>query len=196
MPKTIITDPKYLSIFKKKQIRQQIPSLALLALSFLIGFIVPMFSFRYPAIILTLAAIVWFKYVETSYRFKQRIDVPDGDLLLSPITGRVRFLKSSSDISLIKIGKSVIDLIDIRSPHASCVWDADTLKVNYRGQNLIFRFDAEHLHRFEDASMDAGNTIGYIVGSAVCSISIPKPLQSGVKLKEICMAGLAPIVAD
>ena len=195
MPKQITTEIEYLTQIKKRQIRQQIPPLALLVLSFLVGFVVPSFG-HYPALIIAIIAVIWYMYVGTCHRFKEKIKVPDGDLLLSPVTGRVRSLKTSSDISLLRIDKSFIDLVEIRCPHASCEWEEDKLRVNYHGQSLIFRFEGEHLIRFVDAVMEAGNTIGYIVGNATCSISIPKPLQTKLKPKEICMAGLSVILED
>ncbi|MDD2228890.1 MAG: hypothetical protein PHY48_05730 [Candidatus Cloacimonetes bacterium] len=195
MPKQVITEINYLTKIKKRQIRQQIPSLALLALSFLIGFIIPSFG-HYPALVFAMIAIAWYLYIGACHRFKERITVPDGDLLLSPVTGRVKSLKTSSDISLLKINKSVIDLVEIRCPHASCVWEEDKLRVNYHGQSLIFRFETEHLIRFEEAVMETGNLIGYIVGSGDCYISIPEPLQTKLKPKEICMAGLSVILEN
>ncbi|PKN73441.1 MAG: hypothetical protein CVU50_01625 [Candidatus Cloacimonetes bacterium HGW-Cloacimonetes-3] len=196
MPKTLITDIKYLRLIKKRQLQQQIPPLALLALSFLVSFAVPLFAFHYPSLVLSFIAIIWYLYVGICYRFRERIVIPDGDLLLSPITGRVRFLKTSSDISLLKISKSPLDLIEIRSPHASSTWEEDTLRVSYQQHNLIFRFDAGHLIRFEDAPMDAGNTIGFIVGSGTVSISLPNLLHTDLKVKDICQAGLSAIIAD
>ncbi len=168
----------------------------MLVLSFLVSFAIPLFGFHYPSLVLSLIAITWYLYVGVCHRFKERINVPDGDLLLSPITGRVRFLKTSSGISLLKIAKNPLDLVEIRSPHATSTWEDDTLKVSYQQHNLIFRFEAEQLIRFEDASMEAGSPIGYIVGKGTVSISIPNPLHTVLKVKDICEAGLSAILAD
>ncbi len=194
MPKKIISDPKYLSEIKRLQLRQQAPPLALLALSFLTSFAIPLFWFHYPSLILALIAIAWYLYVGFCFRFKERISIPDGDVLLSPITGKVGYRKTSSDICLIKIRKTQIDRVDIRCPYTGCTWEEDTLRVCYQEQNLVFRFEGAKLHKFNAADMVAGNMIGYIYGSATVSLSIPLPLQTSLQQNELCDAGLSVIL--
>lgn len=194
MPKKIISDPKYLAEIKRQQLRQQAPPLALLALSFLTSFAIPLLWFHYPSLILALIAIAWYLYVGFCFRFKERIHIPDGDLLLSPITGKVVYRKTSSDICLIKIHKSRIDLVEIRCPYPGCNWEEDTLRVSFQGYNLIFRFEGAKPQKFLTAEMEAGNLIGYLNGTATVSISIALPLQTALQQKELCDAGLTAIL--
>ncbi len=194
MPKKIITDPKYLAEIKRQQIRQQAPPLALLALSFLTSFAVPLFWFHYPSLILAIIAIAWYLYVGFCFRFKEKISIPDGDIVLSPITGRVVVRKTSSDICMIKIHKAQIDLVEIRCPYQGSFWEDDCLRLNYNGHNLVFRFEGARVHKFDTAEMEAGNLIGYIYGSASVAISIPQPLHTVLQQKELCEAGLTAIL--
>lgn len=196
MPKTIITELKLLNELKKQQIRRQVPSLALLALSFMISILLPLFFYHYPSLILAILSFVWFRVVAANFRCKQKLIIPDGNLLLSPVTGRVRSIKTAPDYTLVRIGKSPIDYIEIRSPHDSAQWDNGTIKLQYMGHNLIFRFDSSHLQQIDSTDMQAGNIIGYIIGSAVCSISIPRELALEIKPKTICDAGLTALVSE
>jgi hypothetical protein len=185
----LLSDPKYLRIIKRNQYRHQIPALALLVIAFLLNFAFSTYL-RYPAMALAFTAMIWYMYVGACFRFKQRIPAYEEENLLSPLSGRVRLLKTSSDISYLKISKHALDTVEIRSPHSSSVWEGDTLTVNYQRHNLIFRFEGKELIRFEDASMDAGSLIGMLIGNGSVSISLPRPLVSDLKPKEICEAGL------
>lgn len=196
MPKTIITDSQLLTELRKAQIRRQVPPLALLAISFLVSFLLPLLLFHYPSMVIAITSVIWFRVVAATFRCKHQIAVPDGDLLLSPITGKVRSIKSAPDYTLVRISKSMIDYVEIRSPHDSAEWEGDTLKLKYKGHNLIFRFETNSIKRIESADMQAGNIIGYIIGSAVCSVSIPRELSIAMKPKELCDAGLSVIVSE
>lgn len=196
MPQYHISDARYLAVIRKNQYRHQIPALALLVLSFLIKFALPAFNLRYPALGLAFLAMIWYMYIGACFRYKQRIPVHEEETLLSPITGRVRVLKSSSDLSFLKIAKHALDIVEIRSPHSSAEWEDNNLKLIYQGQNLIFRLESKEIIHFADASMDAGNLIGLMIGSGSCSISIPKPLEINLKPNEICEAGTTALLAE
>jgi hypothetical protein len=196
MPQYHISDAKYLAVIRKNQYRHQIPALALLVLSFLIKFALPAFNLRYPALGLAFLAMIWYMYIGACFRYKQRIQVYEVETLLSPITGRVRVLKSSSDLSYLKVTKHALDIVEIRSPHSSAEWDENNLKLNYRGHNLIFRLDGKEIIRFEDASMEAGNLIGMFIGAGSYSLSLPKPLEFDLNVKDICEAGTTALLAE
>ena len=196
MPKYILSDPQQISLIKKLQFQHQIPSLALVVIAFLLNLLMPNFNMHYPSLGLALIGVIWYMYVGLCFRFKQRIPALDSTALLSPITGRIRYVKTASDISQLKIGKSAVDLVEIRSPHADCMWEGETLKLVYQGCNLTFRFEANKLIRFENANMAAGHVIGVFSGAGSCYLSLPKPLNTGLRPKELCEAGLTSLIAE
>lgn len=190
MPKYILSDAKHLAAVKKQQYRHQLPPLALVVFAFLVNFALPNFNLRYPSLSMAIIAMVWFSYVGACFRIKQRIPVLEGDLLLSPLTGRVRHIKRSSDMNQLKVFKYAIDIVEIRSPHASSEWDGDSLKLNYKGHNLSFRFEAKELIRFPESSMEAGSLIGMLIGKGSYTINLPLDLSLPVKAGDISEAGL------
>ncbi len=194
MPEIIYSDPKLLMRIKKMQYRSQIPSLALLILSFLISFVFASFNMRYPSLFLSIVSLIWFMYLRVCYRIKEKIPAPNPENLVSPVTGKVSSLKRSSDLYQLKIAKSFLDVVEIRCPHASAVWDGEALRVEYQEVPLVFRFEAANLQIFPESEMKPGNLIGMIVGKAMCSISLPQSLVSKLKPGDICEAGVSSII--
>lgn len=194
MPEYILSDPKLLSQIKKLQYRQQIPPLALLIIGFLISFVIPVFNLRYVSLAICLAAIIWFLYLGACFRYRNRIPRPSGDDLLSPVTGRIKKVKSALDAYQLVISKHALDTVEIRCPHSSSRWDEERLKLEYRGQSLSFRFDAEKLIRLEEAEMKPGEVIGLMIGSGTCQIILPRSLPCTLPSHTLCEAGTTPLI--
>lgn len=194
MPEYILSDPKLLSQIKKLQYRQQMPPLALLIIGFLISFIIPFFDLRYVSLAICLAAIAWFLYVGACFRYRNRIPRPTQDDLLSPITGRIKQVKSAQDAYQVVISKHALDTVEIRCPHASSHWDEQRLKLDFRGQSLVFRFDAEKLIKLEEAEMKPGEVIGLLIGSGNCQLILPRSMPCTLPSHTLCEAGATPLI--
>ncbi len=194
MPPLIYSDPNVLTRIKRMQYRNQLPPLALLILSFLIGFVFASYNMRYPSLALSLIALVWYLYVGNSYRIRQKIALPETDEVYSPLTGKVHSLKRSSDLYQLKIAKSFLDVVEIRCPHESALWDGDALRFTYQGTPLVFRFEAKHLNRFEEREMKPGNVIGMISGTAICILNLPQSLVTKLKPGDLCESGVTSII--
>jgi len=189
MSTVLNSDTAILGKIKKAQYRHQIPALALLAVAFFANFFLSSFNMRYPSLTLAVIAMGWYMYVNACFRFRHKIVVPQEGVLLSPITGRVKSLKRSSDLYQLKINKSSLDLVEIRCPHESAMWDGNNLKLNYQETPLILRLEANELITFADVPMQPGNIIGMLVGGGTCSVNLPNTLVTDLKLKDICDAG-------
>jgi len=194
MPEILKSDISILLKIKKQQYRNQLPPLALLVLAFLISFFFSAYNLRYLSWGLSLIAFVWYLYVGFCHRYKEKIPAPEEGALLSPLTGKVRSLKRSSDIYQLRISKSFLDSVEIRCPHTSAEWDKDALRVVFRDAPLVFRFETEHLVKFAETEMQPGNIIGMIVGSAVCSLNLQQNLMTALKPGDICEGGFTPIL--
>lgn len=193
MPNFIYTDLHLLNRIKKMQYKSQLPALALLVLSFLISFFFASFNMRYPSLFLSIISLVWFMFISACFRQRQKLPVPEEGKLLCPLTGRVRSLKRSSDLYQLKISKSFLDVVEIRCPHESAVWDGDLLRVVYQDTPLVFRFETEKLVRFPEQEMQPGNVIGMISGSAICSLSLSQSMMTTLKPGDICEGGQTTI---
>lgn len=194
MPEMILSDPKLLAQLKKQQYRRQLVPMALLVLSFLIGFIVPNADLRYVSITMSVIAVSWYAYEGMCHRFKNRIPRPETEELLSPITGRVKQVKSSMDTYQLKIGKHALDCVEIRCPHPSCSWEDSSLRLEYQGQNMVFRFEGGHIEKVSPLVMNPGEVIGFFIGSGSCNLILPRTMPCLVKPHDVCEAGITPLL--
>lgn len=195
MPESILSDPKLLSQIKKMQHRQQLPPLALLAIGFLIGFVIPDFNLREVSLVLCLIAIAWYLYVGACFRYRNKIPLPPSEVLLSPLSGRIQSIKSALDNYQVKISKHALDTVEVRCPHSSCQWDEDRLKLEYRGHSLSFRFEAKQLVKLENSEMQPGAVIALLIGAASCQIILPRDLPCDLPQHAICEAGVTPLIS-
>lgn len=194
MSETILSDPKLLTQLKRLQYRQQIVPMALLVLSFLIGFIIPIADLRYISIAMSVIAVAWYTWIGMCHRFKHRIPRPETEELLSPVTGRVKQVKSSMDTYQLKIGKHALDCVEIRCPHPSCRWEDDNLRLDYQGQSMVFRFEGGHIVKISPIALNPGEVIGFLIGSASCHLILPRTMPCLVKPHDICEAGITPLL--
>lgn len=194
MPNFIYIDIHLLNRIKKLQYKAQIPALALLVLSFLLSFFFATFNMRYPSLILSIISLTWFMYVSACFRMRQKLPIPEPGQVLSPITGKVKSLKRSSDQYQLRIVKSFLDVVEIRCPHESAEWEGNALRLVFGETPLVFRFDTDNLVRFPEQEMQPGNVIGMISGSAVCSLNLSQSLMTALKPGDICDGGQTQII--
>lgn len=194
MPQYILSDPEILSQIKKLQYRQQVPPLALLIIGFLISVIVPIFDLRYLSMAICLAAIIWYLYVGACFRFRNRIPMPDHQGLLSPLTGRIKHLKSTTDAYQLVISKHALDTVEIRCPLAGSRWEEDKLKLDFEGNSLAFRFEAEKLIKLDKPEPKPGEVIGLLIGKASCQIILPRSKPCILSSHTLCEAGITELV--
>lgn len=170
------------------------PPLALLIIGFLISFLIPYFNLRYVSWAICLAAIIWYLYVGACFRFRNRIPVPSSDDLLSPLSGRIKQVKSALDSYQLVISKHALDTVEIRCPHSSSIWEEDRLKLEFRGNSLSFRFDADSLIKYEDAKMQPGEVIGLLIGKCNCQVILPRSMPCILPSHTLCEAGSTPLI--
>ncbi len=170
----LLSDGNSLLRIKKAQFRRQIPALALLLVAFLLSVIFPRARLYTPALILALAAIAWYLFVGACHRFKQRIPLPEPHALVSPIQGKIRYIRSNNEITLIKIGKIMLDGAEIRSPHQDCRLEDGSLTIPTPEGKISFRFNIKRLTWFPQPDFSAGNIIGMLVGNGSCTITLPQ----------------------
>lgn len=172
--KVLLSDASILRKIKTAQFLRQIPAIVLLLLSFLLNYVFPGLEQYTLALVIAIIAIGWYLFVGMTFRFKQRIPMPSESAILSPLQGKIRFIRSNEEITLLNIKKIFLDSVEIRCPHDLCQREEDMLKLSLADESYAFRFNAKNIRWFEYAQMKSGNVIGMMIGGGSCTVSMPK----------------------
>lgn len=168
---------------KRKQYLRQIPAILVIIAGICLQYWFPHGGFLfYPALIIALGGIAWDLWILGNFRYNDKIARPEEGLIVSPLEGKIKFVRKTQDLTLINISKTFLDELEIRSPHADCVLEDEMLKLHLPAGTITFRFNANELVWFDRPDFSAGSLIGMMVGSGSCTISLPQGLES--KLKE------------
>ncbi len=171
--KYLLSDAGSLRRIKIAQFRSQVPALILLALAIAANAVLPRLQIYLPALILALFAVAWYLLVGFSHRFRQRIPLPPPGAVLSPLQGRVAYLRSNGDLTLLGLRKVLLDSVEIRSPHDNCRLEGNVLYLDSLQGTIAFRFNFRKLQWFPQTDHAAGNIIGMAVGAGSCTVSFP-----------------------
>ncbi|MDP2173099.1 MAG: hypothetical protein Q8M98_11125 [Candidatus Cloacimonadaceae bacterium] len=171
--KFLFTHISILRKIKTAQFVRQIPAIILLWASFLLNYAFPALELYTLALIIALTAIVWNLFISMNYRFKRRIPTPPENAILSPLQGKIRFIRGNEETLLLSIRKIFLDRVEIRAPLDNCRREEDMLKLTLGDKNYSFRFNAKNIRWFDYAEMKSGNVIGTMVGSGTCTVSMP-----------------------
>lgn len=172
-PKFLLSDANSLRRIKFTQFRRQVPSLILLALAIVLQNIFGSTDLGNLPLILAVAAVAWYLLIGFSHRFRQRIALPPPLALVSPIQGKVRFIRSNGDITMVNIRKILLDGVEIRCPHRNCLLEDGALILPSPAGKVAFRFNFKSLQWFADAEFATGAIIGMAYGTGSCTISFP-----------------------
>ncbi len=194
----LLSDPALLRRIKLAQFRAQIPSLLLLVAALALNYLFPRQNLYWPALGLALAAIAWYLFIGFSHRFSQRVARPPANALVSPIQGKIAYVRSSGDLLLVNLRKMVLDSVEIRSPHSACRFEDGALHLESPQGRISLRFNFDNLRWFDSPNLEAGNLIGMAVGGGSCTIALPQSLGFTLAPKaavDICEVLLEEIFA-
>lgn len=171
--KFLLSDADALRRIKFTQFRSQVPSLVILAIAIVLPNIIRGAFVYTVALLVAVLAIAWYLFVGLSHRFKQRIPLPPDGSVVSPLQGKIKFVRKNDDVTLINISKIVLDSVEIRSPHSECVLEGGQLWLDTVKGRISFRINVKNTQWFNEPDFTTGNIIGIAQGSGGCTISIP-----------------------
>lgn len=169
----LLSEAASLRRIKFAQFRAQVPALVLLALAIALNAFFPSRNLYSLALALALVAIAWYLFIGLSYRFRQKILQPPASALVSPLQGKVSFIRHGDGVTLLGIRKIMLDRVEIRSPHSSCRLDDGVLLVDGIAGKVSFRFNFRRIEWFPKPDFRAGTLIGMAVGAGTCTVSLP-----------------------
>jgi hypothetical protein len=175
--KYLLSDADDLRRIKFAQFRTQVPALILLAVAIALNAFFPSAgSWLYSlALALALISITAYLFIGFCFRYRQRIPLPPEGSLVSPIQGKVAYVRSNDDITLLNIRKGIIDSVELRSPHKDCRLEDGVLHLDTPTGKISFRFSFNHIQWFADPDLSTGNIIGMVSGSGSCTIAFTYP---------------------
>lgn len=177
----LLSEAESLRRIKFAQFRHQVPALVLLALAIAANTVFPRQNVYGWALAGAVIAIAWYLLVGFTYRFRQRVPQSPSQSLLSPVQGKVSFIRASGDATQLGIRKIWLDRVELRSPHSSCRLEDGNLFVEGPAGRVSFRFSFRKLHWFEPPDFRAGNIIGLAVGNGSCTVSFPGKPELAVR---------------
>lgn len=193
-PTIIMTPVSFITKIKKMQYRRQLPAIGVVFLGIVLPYWFPGAGFLfYPALVIAIAGVIWYMWIWGNFRFNNKIPVPPADDVLSPIEGKLKFVRRSQDITLINITKSFLDVVEIRSPHTRTILEDEMLKLHLDMGTITFRFNTEHIHWLDEPDFASGNIIGMIHGPATCTITLPAGMETALQTPHLIHAGITMI---
>ena len=189
--KTYIRNPLLLvKQIKRKQYLRQVPPILVIILGIGLQYWFPSGKILYyPALILAVGGIIWDLWILGKFRYNDKIVEPAEGVVVSPLEGKIKFIRQTPDLTLINISKSFIDELEIRSPHDKTVFEEDMLKLPLDIGTISFRFNAREVIWFEHPDFSTGNLIGMMIGAGSCTISLPHGIDSELKVGEDISSG-------
>lgn len=168
---------------KRKQYLRQIPAILVIIAGICLQYWFPHGGFLYyPALVIALGGIAWDLWILGSFRYNDKIAAPEAGTIVSPLEGKVKFIRQTNDLTLINISKTFLDELEIRSPHPDCVIEDEMLKLHLPAGTISFRFNAREVVWFERPDFSTGSLIGMMIGAGSCTISMPQAIQSKLKV--------------
>ncbi len=169
-PKYILSDPYALKQIKLHQYIWQGISIIVMALGFLVGTLTSLYLLS--SVVVALGVGLFFTS-GLAHRYKHKIPVPQEDMFVSPMQGKLRYSHGNEEITVINISRVFLDLAEIRSPHPGASIVDGQLRVVSKNGNITFRFNKLKVEWLPQPDFARGNVIGTIRGHGSCTISIP-----------------------
>ena len=173
--KYLLTDVNHLRRIKFAQFRSQIPALIILVLAIIMNSIFPNNNRLYydVALIIAILAIAAYIIVGLCYRYRQRIPIPPENAIVSPVQGKIAYIRRIDDNTLINIRKSLFDRVEFRSPHSSAYLENGVVQFETPAGKAYIRLNFKRPYWFSEPDFTTGNLIGMVTGSGSCTISLP-----------------------
>lgn len=189
--KYLLTDVNHLRRIKFAQFRRQIPVLIVLALAIIMNSIFPTNNrLLYDiALILAILAIATYIFIGLCFRYRQRIPIPPENALVSPLQGKIAYIKKNEGRTLINIRKNLLDRVEIRSPHHSTHLENSVLQFDTPAGKAYIRFNFKNPYWFAEPDYTTGNLIGMVTGSGSCTISLPGDISLNLEAGDNIDAG-------
>lgn len=189
--KYLLTDVNHLRRIKFAQFRSQIPALIVLALAIIMNSIFPTNNrlFYDIALIIAILAIAAYILIGLCYRYRQRIPLPPENALVSPVQGKIAYIRRNDDNTLINIHKSLFDRVELRSPHSTAFFDNGVIQFETPGGKAYIRLNFKKPYWFSEPDFTTGNLIGMVTGSGSCTISLPGKVSLNLKTGDNIDAG-------
>lgn len=168
--KFILSEASTLRRIKLHQYKLQILPVLLIMIAFMLGSNSMLYV---PAVVLAALGAGLFLLVGAAHRFKQRIPIPEADMFVSPIQGKLRYVRGNDEITVVNIARIFMDSVEIRSPHPDAVIEDGQLRVPSAQGNITMRFNKARVTWFPEPDFTRANVIGMIWGHGSCTISIP-----------------------
>ncbi|MCB5234196.1 MAG: hypothetical protein LHW60_02975 [Candidatus Cloacimonetes bacterium] len=156
-----------------------IPLLLLFAAVIITNFLGYNLVLRYFGYALTVISISLYFIVGLRYRFDKSIIKPSEHVVYFPLAGKVSSIKEIDGKTRISVQKSVLNNIEIRSPHWLCRWDAGDLIIDEI--KLQISFTEGNIKIFENESFRPGNIIGMAQGKVSYVVQLNS--QQDINLK-------------
>ena len=189
--KYLLTDVNHLRRIKFAQFRSQIPALVVLALAIIMNSIFPTNNrlFYDIALIIAILAVAAYILIGLCYRYRQRIPLPPENALVSPVQGKIAYIRRNDDNTLINIHKSLFDRVELRSPHSTAFLDNGVIQFETPGGKAYIRLNFKKPYWFSEPDFTTGNLIGMVTGSGSCTISLPGKVSLNLKTGDNIDAG-------
>lgn len=168
--KYILSDPQALKQIKLYQYVWQGISVVIIAAGFILGMLSRLHNLASALVGLGVGV---FLISGMAHRYKNKIPVPDKNMFVSPIQGRLRYARQNEELTVINISRIFLDTPELRSPHPKARIDKDTLKVETKAGTIEFRFNNLKVQWLPEPNLERGNVIGTVKGHGSCTISIP-----------------------
>jgi len=184
MNQFLITDGIILRKIKRLQHRRQLLPLVLFGILFWLSLML-----NRPLIVqvLSVLSLIWYFRIMLGFRIRQKILFPEAAYVYSPITGKVKEIKTSGDLCQIIIQKSYMDRVEIRCPKTGAHWEGDEMVLS--NPRMRISYAAKHLIRLPESKLSAGEVIAYMPCKGTCKIFIPANIPCALREGSLCEAG-------
>lgn len=187
----ITTDYKILRKIQRRKYSRLILPIIAIFLALVITYLMSSRDYMYyPLLALTVASFIWYGYIMVSFRTKGRIVEPEPEMMVIPIEGRIKSLRSSEEMHSIRIVKAFLDVIEIRAPVSSgFTREKDSLIIRTGTEPIHYLFHGNGILWFDVSEPTAGQVIGLLIGKGYCTINLPATYQLQVADSQIVFGG-------
>ncbi len=180
-PEILVTDAKILHKIKFMQIKRQLVPMLIIFLLILVSVFWKQGFNKTIMLALSLAAFAWYLFERALFRTREKIAAPQANAFVSPLSGRVKSIRQSSDATLVTLTKSLIDVVEVRLPYPDLQKENESHWLfQTRKGNINVRIQAGKITYLGDTLIH-GSVIGTIRSGATLTIQVPSTIEVLVK---------------
>lgn len=177
----ILIPIRHLRAIKKKQYLMLLLPFGVIALGIGMQYWFPSAGFlNIPALAVTLIGIVIYMWFYATYRYNNKIPKPEEGVIVSPLEGKIKYIRTNQDLQLININKTYLDVLEIRCPHQDCILEDEMLKLHREDGTITFRFNSDKIKWLQTSHWETGDLIGIMPGKGSCTINLPKSYELAI----------------